>query len=325
MTIPRRRFLRMAAGAAALPTLSRTAWAETYPSRPVRIIVGFPAGGPSDILARLMGRWLSERLDQSFLVENRPGAGSNIAAEVVVHATADGYTLFLANAANAINATLYKSLSFNFIHDIAPVASIVRVPNVMEIHPALPVKTVPEFIAYGKAHPGKINFASGGIGTPIHMAGELFRMMSGVEMNHVPYRGEAPALTDLLGGQVQVMFGTTPPSIEHIKAGRVMALAVTTATRVDVLPDLPTLGEFLPGYEASSWYGIGVPRDTSADVVSRLNQEINTGLADMSLKAQLRRVGGTVLPGSPIDFARLIAEETERWGKVVKFAGVTVE
>ena len=275
MKLPRRQFLHLAAGAAALPAVSRIAWAQAYPTRPVRIIVGFAAGGAADIIARLIGQWLSERLGQPFVIENRPGAGSNIATEAVVRAPPDGYTLLLVGTANAINATLYDKLNFNFIRDIAPVAGIIRVPNVMVVNPSVPAKTVPEFIAYAKANPGKINMASGGIGTAAHVSGELFKMMAGVDMVHVPYRGAAPALTDLLGGQVQVMFASMPSSIEHIRAGKLRALAVTTATRSEALPDIPTVGEFVPGYEASAWYGVGAPKDTPAEIVDKLNKEIN--------------------------------------------------
>ena len=321
----RRQFLHLAAGAAALPAVSRIARAQTYPTRPVRIIVGFPPGGAADIAARLMGQWLSERLGQPFVIENRPGAGSNIATEAVVRAPADGYTLLLVSTSNAINATLYDKLNFNFIRDIAPVAGIIRVPHVMEVNPSVPAKTVPEFIAYAKANPGKINMASAGIGAAPHVSGELFKMMTGVDMVHVPYRGAAPALTDLLGGQVQVMFDTMPSSIEYIRAGKLRALAVTTATRSEALPDIPTVGDFVPGYEASAWYGVGAPKNTPAEIVDKLNKEINAGLADPKMKARLADLGGTVLAGSPADFGKLIADETEKWAKVVKFAGIKPE
>ena len=268
-----------------------------------------------------MGQWLSERLGQQFIIENRPGAGTNVATEAVVRAPADGYTLLIVLAANAINATLYDKLSFNFIRDIAPVAGIVRVPQVMEVHPSFPAKTVPEFIAYAKANPGKINFGSAGTGTSIHVAGELFKMMAGVDMVHVPYRGGATALTDLLGGQIQVIFDTSPNSIEYIRAGKLRALAVTTAARSEALPGIPTVSEFVPGYEVSSWWGAGVPKSTSAEIVEKLNREINAGLADPKIKARLAELGGTVLSGSPSDFGRLIAQETEKWGQVVKFSG----
>jgi tripartite-type tricarboxylate transporter receptor subunit TctC len=325
MKLPRRRFLHVAASAAALATVSRMAWSQTYPSRPVRIIGGAPAGGGIDIVARLMGQWLSERLGQQFIVENRPGAGTNIATEAVVRAAPDGYTILLAFSSNATNATLYQRLNFNFIRDIAPVAGVIRVPNVILVNPSVPAKTIPEFIAYAKANPGKISMASGGIGTPGHLSGELFKMMTGVNLVHVPYRGSAPALTDLLGGQVQVYFPGMTGSIEYIRSGRLRALAVTTATRSEALPDLPTVGEFVPGFEASQWYGVGAPRHTPAEVVEKLNKEINAALADATLKARLADLGGTVLPGSPADFSELIAEETAKWAKVVKFAGIKAE
>jgi tripartite-type tricarboxylate transporter receptor subunit TctC len=322
MKLPRRIFLHLAAGAAALPAVSRVAWAQAYPSRPVRIIVAFAPAGGTDILARLMGQWLSERLGQQFVVENRPGAGGNIGTEAVVKAPPDGYTLLMVLTPNAVNATLYDKLNFNFIRDIAPVASIARVPNIMEVHPSFPAKTVPEFIAYAKANPGKINFASSGNGTSDHMSAELFKMLAGVNMTHVPYRGAGLALIDLLGGQVQVMFGTMPASIQYIRAGTLRALAVTTATRSEVLPDLPTAGTFVPGYEASTWYGLSVPKNTPADIIDKLNKEINIALADPKLKAQLADLGGTVLAGSPADFGKLIADETEKWGKVIRAANI---
>jgi tripartite-type tricarboxylate transporter receptor subunit TctC len=321
MRFSRRRFLHLGATVALLPVISRFAGAATYPSRPVRWIVGSTPGSSPDVFARLMGQWLSERLGQQFIIENRPGAGTNVATEAVVRAPADGYTLLIVLAANAINATLYDKLSFNFIRDIAPVAGIVRVPQVMEVHPSFPAKTVPEFIAYAKANPGKINFGSAGTGTSIHVAGELFKMMAGVDMVHVPYRGGATALTDLLGGQIQVIFDTSPNSIEYIRAGKLRALAVTTAERSAALPGIPTVSEFVPGFEVSSWWGAGVPKNTPAEIVDKLNKEINAGLADPKIKARLAEVGGTVLPGSPADFGRLIAEETEKWGKVVRFSG----
>ena len=325
MKLPRRNFLRLAAGAAALPALARIARAETYPSRPVRIVVGLAPGGANDIVARLMGQWLSERLGQPFVIENRPGAGTNIATEMVVRAPPDGYTLLFVSATSAINATLYEKLNFNFIRDIAPVASIATNPLVMEVHPSVAAKTVPEFIAYAKANPGKINMASPGIGTTPHLAGELFKMRAGVDMVHVPYRGGGPALTDLLGGQVQVYFPGTVSSIEYIKTGRLRALAVTAATRSEALPDLPTVGEFVPGYEASNWFGVGAPKATPAAIVEQLNKEINASLADPKLKARLTDLGGTPLVGSPADFGKLIAEETEKWGKVVKLTGIKAD
>jgi tripartite-type tricarboxylate transporter receptor subunit TctC len=326
MKLPhRRKFLHLAAGAAALPAVTRTTWAQAYPARPVRIIVGFPAGGGVDIVARLIGQWLSERLGQPFVIENRPGAGSNIATEVVVRAPADGYTLLLVHASNAINATLYDKLNFNFIRDIAPVAGIIAVPNVMVLNPSIPAKTVPEFIAYAKANPGKINIASGGIGGPSHVSAELFKMMTGSDMLLVSYRGMAPAVTDLLAGQVQVMFNSLPASIEYIKAGTLRALAVTTATRSETLPSIPTMGEFVPGYEATTWYGVGVPKNTPAEIIEKLSKEINAGLADAKMKARLADLGGTVLPGSPADFGKLIADETEKWAKVIKSAGIKPE
>jgi tripartite-type tricarboxylate transporter receptor subunit TctC len=321
MKLLRRQFLHLTAGAAALPVITRVVRAQTYPTRPVHLIVGFPAGGPQDIVMRLIGQWLSERLGQSFIIENRPGASGNVGAETVVRAAPDGYTLLSVSSPNAINATLYKNLNFNFIRDIAPVASIMRVPLVMEVNPSVPVKTVPEFIAYAKANPGKVNYASAGIGTPQHVSAEMFKMMTGVEMVHVPYRGAAPALTDLIGGQVQVMIDTTPASMQHIRSGRLRPLAVTTATRADALPDLPTVGDFVPGYEATSWFGIGAPKDTPPEIIATLNKEINTAIADPKIKARLIDLGGTVLPGSPADFGKLIAAETEKWAKVVKFSG----
>ena len=326
MKLPhRRQFLHLAAGAAALPSVSRIARAQSYPTRPVRLIVGFPAGGGSDILGRVIGQWLSERLGQSFVIENRPGAGSNIATEAVVKAPSDGYTLLLAGASNAINASLYDKLNFNFIRDITPVASIILVPNVVVVHPLYLAKTVPEFIAYAKANPGKINRASPGIGTPQHVSGELFNLMAGVDTVHVPYRGGPPAMTDLLGGQIQILFVTLPAAMEYVRAGTLRALAVTSATRSEALPDIPTVDESVPGFEASSWFGIAAPKNLPAEIIDKLNNEINAGLADPKIKAQLADLGGTVLPGSPADFGKLIAGETEKWGKVVKFAGIKPE
>jgi len=322
MKLPRRKFLHLAASAVALPALSPIARAQTYPTRPVRLTVGFPAGGVADILARLMGQWLSERLGQPFVIENRPGAGGNIATEVVVRAPADGYTLLLVDPPNAINATLYDNLSFNFIRDIAPIAGIARSANVMDVNALFPAKTVPEFIAYAKANPGKINMASGGNGTTTHVAGELFKMMAGVDMVHVPYRGGAPAITDLLGGQVQVYFGAVSESIQHIRAGKLRALAVTTVTRSDTLPDVPTVGDFVPGYEAATWYGLGAPKNTPSEIVDELNKEVNAGLADPKVRARLADLGFTVFASSPVEFSKLIAGETEKLAKVVKFAGI---
>ncbi len=323
MKLPRRQFLHLAAGAVALPAVSRLAAAQTYPSRPVRLIVGFTAGGGSDILARLTGQWLSERLGQPFVVENRTGAGSNIATEIVVNAPADGHTLLLATTGNAVNATLYEKLDFNFIRDIAPVAGLLRAPNVMLVNPTVPAKTVPEFITYARANPAKVNMGSGGNGGPVHMAGELFKMMAGVNLVHVPYRGEALALTDLLGGQVQVVFGSVPSSIGYIRGGTLRPLAVTTATRAETLPDVPPLADFVPGYEMSTWYGIGASRKTPAEVIDKLNTEINAVLANPKFKARLADLGGMELGGSPSALGQLIAEETEKWDKVVKFAGIT--
>ena len=325
MKLPRRRFLHLAAGAAALPAALRSARAQTYPARPVRFIIGYTSGGSADITARLMGQWLSERLGQSFIVESRPGAGTNIATEAVVHAQPDGYTLLLVAPANAINAALYDKLSYNFIRDIAPVAGLIRFPNVMVVNPAVPAKTVPEFIAYAKANPGSLNMASSGNGSTIHVSGELFKMMTGVNMVHVPYRGGAPALTDMVGGQVQVMFDNLPTSIEFIRAGKLRPLAVTTATRSEVLPDLPTVGDFVPGYEASAWYGVGAPKGTADEIIDKLNKEINAILADSKTKARFAELGASLLAGSPAEFGKLIADETEKWAKVVKFSGAKSE
>ena len=322
MKLPRRNFLRLAAGAAALPAVSRVAWAQAYPTRPVRLVVPAPAGGSFDITARLMGQWLSERLGQPFVIENRPGAGTNIATEAVVNAPPDGYTLLLANLANAINATLYERLNFHFIRDIAPVAGISQAPLIMVVNPSVPAKTVSEFIAYAKANPGKVNMGSAGIGSAGHLAGELFKMMAAVSLVHVPYRGNAPALTDLIAGQVEVVFPSAASSIEYVKTGKLRGLAVTGATRLETLPDLPTVGESIPGYEASSLYGIGAPRNTPAEIVDKLNKEVNAALADPKMRARLADLGGTPLPGSPAQFGKLIVDETEKWGKVIKFAGI---
>ena len=321
----RRLFLHLAVGAAALPAVSRVAWAQTYPSRPVRIIVGFAAGGTGDIIARLMGQWLSERLGQPFIIENRPGAGTNIATETVVRAHADGYTLLSVGSTQAINATLYNKLNFHFIRDITPVAGIVVGPNVMVVNPSVPATTVPEFIAYAKANAGKLNMTSGGIGSLGHVSGELFKMMAGINIGHVPYRGGGPALTDLLAGQVQVYFSPLPAAIEYIRAGKLRALAVTTAARSEALPDIATVAEFVPDYQASVWAGIGAPKATPAEIVEKLNREINAGLADPKMKARLADLGGTVLPGSPADFGKHIAEETEKWAKVIRAANIKAE
>jgi tripartite-type tricarboxylate transporter receptor subunit TctC len=326
MKLPhRRQFLHLAAGAAALPAMSHFAWAQAYPTQPVRIIVGVAPGGPTDILARLMGQWLSEHLGQPFVIENRPGAGSNIGTEAVVRAPADGYTLLLVGPASAINATLYDKLSFNSLRDIAPVAGIMRAPNVMVVNPSVPAKSVPELIAYAKANPGKLNLASAGNGTGPHMFGELFKLMAGVDMVHVPYRSGGAALTGLLGGQVQVLFVSPVVAMEHIKSGKVRALAVTTATRSDVLPDIPTVGDFVPGYEASAFWGVGAPKATPAEIVDKLNIEINAGLADPKLTTRLAEGGGRVLAGSPADFGKLIADDTEKWGKVIRALNIKPE
>ena len=321
----RRQFLQLATMAVGLPAVSRMANAQAYPTRPVRLVVGFAAGGAPDIAARLLAQWLSERLGQQFIIENRPGAGANIATEFVVDAPADGYTLLLINISNAVNATLYQKLKYDFIRDIAPVASISHENYGMEVHPSFPAKTVPEFIAYAKANPGKLNMASPGNGTGPHVAGELFKIMAGVDMVHVAYRGSPPALTDLLAGQVQMMFSPLSSSIEYVRGGKLRALAVTTAARSEVLPDIPTVGEFVPGYEASGWFGVGAPSKTPAGIVDRLNQEINAGLADPKLKARFADIGAAVFVGSPSDFAKHIAAETEKWGKVVRAANIRAD
>jgi tripartite-type tricarboxylate transporter receptor subunit TctC len=325
MKLSRRQLLHLAAGATALPAVSRIAAAQAYPSRPVRIIVPFAPGGATDISARLMGQWLSERLGQQFITENRPGAGSNVGTEVVVNAPPDGYTLLQVGASSAINMTLYEKLNFNFLRDITPVAGIISIPFIMAVNPSVPAKTLPEFIAYAEKNPSMVNMGSGGNGTAGHLSGELFKMMARVNMVHVPYRGEAPALTDLLGGRVQVMFGTVPASIEYVRAGKLRALAVTSARRSEVLPDLSTVGEFVPGYETSAWQGLGAPRNTPADIVEKLNKENNAGLADARMKARLADLGGTPLVGSPADFGKLIAEEAEKWAKVVRVANIKPE
>jgi tripartite-type tricarboxylate transporter receptor subunit TctC len=325
MKLPRRTFIHLAVGAAALPALPHIVAALDYPVRPVRIIVGFAPGGGTDIMARLVGQPLAERLGQQFVIENRPGAGTNVATEIVVNAPPDGYTLLLACLPNASNATLYENLKFNFIRDITPVAGIAREPFAIEVNPAVPVRTVPEFIAHANANPGKINMASGGVGSGNHIFGELFKMMTGINLVHVPYRGAGPALVDLLGGQVQVMFASMSSSMQYVRAGKLRALAVTTATRSSVLPDIPTVAEFVPGYEANFWTGIGAPKNTPAEIVDKLNKEINATLADAKVKARLAELDVTALPGSPADFNKLIADETEKWGKVVRVANIKAE
>jgi tripartite-type tricarboxylate transporter receptor subunit TctC len=325
MKLPRRQFLHLAAGAATLPSMSRFAWAQAYPTRPVRIIVGLAAGGPADLVARLIAQWLSERLGQPFLVENRTGAATNIATEAVVRAPADGYTLLFVTAANAINTSLYEKLSFNLSRDIVPVASLIRAASVLEINPSVPARTVPEFIAYAKANPGKLTMASSGIGAPSHVFGELFKFMTGVNLVHVPYRGAAPAVADLVAGQVQVYFDPIPNSIGYIRAGKVRPLAITSATRSEALPDVPTVSEFVPGYEGSFWFGVGAPKATPNEIVDKLNNGINAALADPKIKARLADLGGTVLAGSPADFGKFIADETEKWAKVIKFAGIKAD
>jgi tripartite-type tricarboxylate transporter receptor subunit TctC len=325
MKLPRRHFLELAAGAASVPVFPRITRAQAYPRRSVRIVVGFPAGGTADLGARLAAQWLSERFAESFLVENRPGAATNIAAELVVRAPANGYTLLMATGANAVNATLYGNLDFNFIRDIAPVAGINRSPFVLEVHPAVPVQTVSELINYAKAHPGKLNMGSLGTGTGSHLGGELFKMRAGVEMLHVPYRGSAPMLVDLISGQVQVAFDNLPSSIEHIRSGKLRALAVTTAARSHALPDIPTLAEVLPGFEASAWQGIGAPRGTPNEIIDKLNETVNAGLAEPGIRAQLAALGATVLALSPAGFGKLIADETEKWGKVIRAANIKPE
>jgi tripartite-type tricarboxylate transporter receptor subunit TctC len=325
MKLLRRQFFKLAAAVAAAPALSTRARAEDYPTRPVRIVAGFAAGGGVDITARLIGQWLSERLGQSFVIENRPGAGGNIGTEAVVNAAPDGTTLLLATVPNAVNATLYEKLNFNFIRDIAAVAGIIRVPMVMLLTPSVPANTVPEFIAYAKANPDKVNMASAGNGSAPHLAGELFKILAGVKLVHVPYRGQGPALSDLLGGQVQVLFAATPGTTDYITTGKLRALAVTSARRANMLPDLPTIGTFVPGYEASQWYGIGAPKATPANIIEKLNKEINAGIADPGMKARFAAIGGEPLPGSPAVFAKLIAEETEKWGQVIRAAGIKPE
>ena len=325
MNLPRRRFLQLAGAAAALPAVSRSVSAQTYPARPVRLIVGFAPGGAADLSARLMGQWLSDRLGQQFVVENRTGAGSNIATEAVVKAPADGYTLLLVTPANAINASFYDKLNFVFLRDVEPVAGFMRIPNIMEVNPSFPAKTVAEFIAHAKANPGALSHASAGVGTASHLAGELFKVMTGVNMIHVPYRGNGPAVTDLLGGQVHVLFADLASSIEQVRAGTLRALAVTTTARSAALPDIPTVSNVVPGYEASSWFGVAAPKNTPAEIVDKLNTEINAALADPKMKARLADIGAMLLTGSPADFGKLAADETEKWGKVVKFSGAKAE
>jgi tripartite-type tricarboxylate transporter receptor subunit TctC len=322
MKLPRRQFLHLAAGAAALPVVLRIARAQAYPARPVRIIVGFPAGGTSDIVARVLGQWLSEHLRQQFVIENRPGAGSNLAAEAVARAAPDGYTLLLIGGANTINTTLFDKLSFDFLRDIEPVASVFDTPLVVEVNPSVPVHTILEFITYAKGNPGKLNFATPGVGTPPHVAGELFKMMAGIELVHVPYRGTGPMLTDLIGGQVQVAFDPLPASIEHIKAGKLRALAVTTASRSEALPNIPTASEHVPGYVASNWYGFAAPKNTLLEIVGKLSAEVNAALRDPTIKARLLELGGTPFVSSPADFAKFVANDTAKWAKVIRAANI---
>ena len=325
MTLPRRKFLHLAAGAAALPAVSRFARADTYPSHPVRLLVGFAAGSTTDILGRLIGQWLSQRLGQQFVIENRPGAGGNVAAEEMIKSTPDGYTLYMVPPAVAANAALYPHLNFVFLRDATAVAGVVRVPNVAEVNPSLPVKTIPELIAYAKANPGKLSFESAGIGTASHLAGQLFNAMTGANLQHVPYRGDGPAMVDLIGGQIQVGFATMTASIGHIRSGQLRALAVTTLKRSDALPGVPTVAETVPGFEASSWFGIAAPKGTPTDIIETLNRETNAGLADPTIKARLDDMGGMALTGSPADFGKLITDETEKWGKVIRDAGIKAE
>ena len=325
MTLPRRKFLHLTASAVALPAIARVARADTYPSHPVRILVGFAAGSTTDILGRLIGQWLSQRLGQQFVIENRPGAGGNVAAEEMIKSTPDGYTLYMVPPAVAANAALYPHLNFDFIRDATAVAGVVRVPNVAEVNPALPVKTIPELIAYAKANPGKLSFESAGIGTASRLAGQLFNAMTGANLQHVPYRGDGPAMVDLIAGQIQVGFATMTASIGHIRSGQLRALAVTTLKRSDALPGVPTVAETVPGFEASSWFGIAAPKGTPADIIETLNRETNAGLADPTIKARLDDMGGMTLTGSPADFGKLIADETEKWGKVIRDAGIKAE
>jgi tripartite-type tricarboxylate transporter receptor subunit TctC len=326
MKLPhRRQFLHLAAGAVALPAVPRFARGQTYPSHPVRLIVGFAPGGPTDISARLIGQWLSERLGQAFVVENRPGGGSNLATEAVVRAPADGYTLLVGGIPNAVNATLYDKLNFNFIRDMAAVASISRDPLVFVVHPSVPASTVPELIAYAKARPGHLSYGSGGIGTPSHLAGELFKMMTGINMVHVPYRGAGPGIAALLGGQVQIYLGSTVVSLEHVRAGKLRPLAVTTMSRLEALPDVPTVADFVPGFEVSGWQGLVAPKSTPTEIINKLNLEINAGLADPKIKARFADLGSIAIARSPGDFGRFIADETEKWGKVIRAANIKAE
>jgi tripartite-type tricarboxylate transporter receptor subunit TctC len=324
MTFPRRHFLRLAGAAVALPAVSRIARAQAYPSRQIRLIIGYPPGGSADITARLIAQWLTDRLGQSVIVESRPGGGTNIATEAVINAPPDGYTLLLVAPANAINATLYEKLNHVFLRDIVPIAGLISFPNVVVVNPSVPVKSIPELIEYAKANPGKLNMASSGNGSTIHMSGELFKMMTGVSMVHVPYRGGALALTDMIGGQVQVMFDNIPTAMEFVRSGKLRGLAVTGAARSETLPDLPTVADFLPGYEATSWYGLGAPKGTPPEIIDKLNREVNASLADPKAKARFSELGATLIPGSPAEFGKLVAEETEKWGKVVKFSGAKV-
>jgi tripartite-type tricarboxylate transporter receptor subunit TctC len=321
MTLSRRRVLRLAGAAVALPAVSRIANAQAYPTKPIRLVIGYTPGGSADMTARLMGQWLSERLGQTVVIENRPGAGTNLATETVVRAPADGYTVLLVAPANAINATLFDKLNHNFMRDIMPVAGINRFSNVMEVHPSVPAKTVPEFIAYAKANPGKLSMASSGAGSTIHLSGELFKMLTGIQMTHVPYRGSAPALTDMISGQVHVMFDNIPTSLPHIRAGKLRPLAVTSTARSELMPEVPVLADYLPGYEASAWYGLGVPRGTPAEAINKLNATVNAILADPAVKKRFAEVGATLISTSPADFGKYVADETEKWGKVVKFSG----
>jgi tripartite-type tricarboxylate transporter receptor subunit TctC len=325
MTLPRRKFLHLAASAAAVPALPYIARAETYPSRPIHLIIGYLPGGSADMTARLFGQWLSDRLGQQVVVESRAGASTNIATEAVVRAAPDGYTLMLVSPANATNAALYDKLNFEFLRDIDPVAGLIRFPDVVDVNLTLPVRTIPELIAYAKANPGALNFGSSGVGSTLHVAGELFKMMAGVDIVHVPYRGGAPAMIDLIGGRVQVMFDNVPTSVEFIRSGKIRPLAVTSAARIELFPDLPTVADYVPGYEASAWYGIGAPKGTPADIVDRLNREANAILAEPATKARLAELGASLLPGSPADFGKLVADETEKWGKVIRFAGIKAE